>query len=209
MKSQSVTSMTFDTNSAKRSAKQPPKAPVSVPLIANFALFQSVWLITVLGAARGSVWPGVVALAFFLAAHAALSSTAKVDYVLCVLLVAVGALVESVNGASGLLVHRDSVFGAAFPPAWMLVLWCNLALVLNNSIGWLLNRPVLAGLLGAAGGAMSYAAGVALGAAEFGMARGEALPILAATWAIVTPLLLYVTRGVNRLAASGVSAGRS
>ena len=182
---------------------------VSVPLIANFALFQAVWLITVLGAARGSIWPGVAALAFFLAAHSALSATAKADYVLCVLLIAVGALIESVNGAAGLLVHQNAPFGGAFPPVWMLVLWCNLALTLNNSIGWLLQRPVLAGLLGALGGAASYAAGVALGAAEFGMATREALPILAATWAVVTPLLMYAARGVNRVAARIGPPGRS
>lgn len=208
VETRSLMSMTIDSTRDKRSSDDPPKTAVSVPLIANFALFQAVWLVTVLGAARGSVWPGVAALAFFLLAHAALSPTAKVDYVLCVLLVAVGALIESFNGVSGLLVHRDSAFGAAFPPTWMLVLWCNLALILNNSIGWLLNRPVLAGLLGAMGGAASYAAGVALGAAEFGMPTREALPILAATWAIVTPLLMFVARRVNSLAARGVTASR-
>ena len=55
-------------------------APAAVPIIANFLLFQTVWLVTVIAASRDLTWPGVAALCFFLLAHAALSASARGDY---------------------------------------------------------------------------------------------------------------------------------
>jgi len=186
---------------------QKPEIPaLSVPPIANFALFQFVWLVTVIGAARGAAWPGLAALAFFLTVHRALSATAKADHALCVLTIALGTIVETLNSASGFIVYRDPAAASVIPPIWILVLWCNLALILNNSAAWLLQRPVLAAVLGAIGGSLSYVGGVALGAAEFGVATRMAVPVLAVSWAILAPLLFAIARRVNRVFAP--TAGR-
>jgi len=172
---------------------------LSVPIVANFLLFQAVWLITVFGASRDSTWAGIAALGFFLGAHLFLSRTALIDYALCALAVVVGVAVESIGIGWGLIAYRGVEPGAAFPPAWILVLWCNLGLILNNSIAWLLNRPILSATLGAIGGAASYIGGVEIGAADFGIAPRDAIPILALTWAVVTPMLMYAARRLNRL----------
>lgn len=173
-------------------------APAAVPIIANFLLFQTVWLVTVIAASRDLTWPGVAALCFFLLAHAALSASARGDYVLCAALVVVGVVVEGINGASGLIVHRDALGGGALPPVWMLVLWCNLALILNNSVAWIQGRPWIAALLGGIGGAASYLGGIALGAAEFGTSTQTGLLIVGATWAVLTPLLFLAAERVHQ-----------
>lgn len=173
-------------------------APTAVPIIANFLLFQTVWLVTVIAASRDLTWPGLAAVGFFLLAHAALSESAPRDYVLCALLVIVGLAVEAINGATGLIVHRDALVSGALPPIWILVLWCNLALILNNSVAWVQGKPLLAALLGSVGGALSYLGGIALGAAEFGTDNTSALLIVGATWAVLTPLLFLTAARVHR-----------
>ena len=182
-----------------------------VPLLANFALFQSVWLITVIAASRDLAWPGVAALGFFLVVHAAFATNPRTDYALCVLLVLFGTAIESINISSGLLVHRPAALewaGGMLPPLWLLVLWCNLALILDHGLRWLQPYPLLAAALGSAGGALSYMAGVALGAAEFGIDDSKAIIALAATWAVVTPLALYLARALHRLSERDAPSGR-
>jgi hypothetical protein len=173
-------------------------APAAVPLIANFLLFQTVWLVTVIAASRDLTWPGIAAVGFFLVAHAALSESARGDYLLCAMLVAVGIVVEAIFGGSGLIVHRDAFGGGLLPPVWMLVLWCNLALVLNNSVAWVQGKHLLAALFGGVGGALSYLGGIALGAAEFGTSTPSALMIVGATWAVLTPLLFLAAERVHQ-----------
>jgi len=166
-----------------------------MPKFANFVLFQCVWIVTVLGAAQGVIWPGIASLAFFLTVHAFLSESARTDYLVCILAIALGLVIESINAKTGLIVHP--VGDSLFPPLWIIILWCNLGLIFNNSVSWLLDKPLLAALLGAAGGTVSYIGGVAIGAASFGVPLETAAPALAITWAIVTPLLFYATRRLN------------
>lgn len=161
---------------------------------ANIILFQSVWFATVIGASRGVAWPGAVALLTFLTAHYFLSRTARVDYVLSLLLVGIGIVIESLLSGGGVISY--DVTGLS--PAWILLLWCNLGLILNNSIAWLANRPLLAALMGAVGGAGSYLGGVELGAAELHLSTATAVPILAITWGVLTPLLFSLAHTVER-----------
>lgn len=138
-------------------------------------------------------------MCFFLGVHYTLSPSALIDYALCGLTVVVGVAVESIAIGAGLIDYRLGDSAIAIPPVWILVLWCNLGLILNNSVAWLLDRPYLAAALGAIGGTASYVAGVSLGAADFGTAPRDAMLYLAVTWAIVTPLLLIGARRLNRL----------
>ena len=157
---------------------------------ANIVLFQAVWFATIIGASKGLAWPGAAALLIFLGAHYYLSRTARVDYVLSLILVGVGIVVETLLSGGGLISYDTT----GLSPAWILLLWCNLGLILNNSISWLANRPLLASILGAVGGAASYLGGVKLGAAELHVPTTTATLILAITWAILTPLLFYLAR---------------
>jgi len=166
---------------------------------ANFLLFQIVWFATVIGAANNLIWPGLAAMTVFIIVHAVLTPNPGRDYCLCALAIVIGVIVESANAATGLIDFGDSLIGGVLPPLWILILWCNLGLILNHSIVWLQQQLLLAALLGALGGAMSYAGGVALGAAEFGRPAPAAIGAIALTWAIVTPLLMISARRLNRV----------
>ena len=172
----------------------------NLSIIANFVLFECVWFATVVGAASGLTWPGLAALATFMVVHAIaekqLGRSSRKDWIICAICLARGLIVEGFYSGSGLLVHPASP-GSIWPPVWILVLWANLGLILNHSVAWLQNRLTMAAALGAVGGAISYIAGVALGAAEFGWNETVAITVIGVTWATVTPVLLLAARALN------------
>jgi len=165
--------------------------------LTNFVLFQGVWFITVMGAANGLTWPGLAALFVFLTVQTTLAANPRRDYVLCAVLLAVGAMVETANAVTGLIDYRGAFSDGALPPLWIFILWCDLGLIINHSVACLQTRPALAAVLGSIGGAMSYAGGVALGAADFGIPTGAAIGIIALTWAIITPLIMITAHRLN------------
>jgi hypothetical protein len=75
----------------------------------------------------------------------------------------------------------------------MIGLWLNFAATLNQSLGWLHGRPLLAALFGAAGGPLAYYGGARLGATEALPGAGGLL-LLAVGWGVMTPLLLKLAK---------------
>jgi len=163
----------------------------------NFILFQAVWFATVLGAANGQAWPGFLTIGVFLIVHSVMVADPSKDILLSAVTILIGVGVEMVNVSTGLIDYQGGLISNILPPAWILILWCNVGLIINNSVAWLQNRLVLASVLGGLGGAISYGGGVALGAAEFGVPTQTALMWVGLTWAIVTPILLMIARYLN------------
>ena len=77
-------------------------------------------------------------------------------------------------------------------PPWILALWALFASTLNVSLRWLRGRIVVAVVLGAVAGPLSYWAGVRMGAVEFTQPV-VALVALAVGWAVFTPLLMVLS----------------
>jgi hypothetical protein len=160
----------------------------------NLVLFQSVWLVSVIGAASGEGWHAFVALTVFVFIHHFLSITSKADFQLAVAAVFLGIIAETFFTRSGIIVYSDSNFVAGLVPIWMLVLWANLALTINGCLQWLHGRYWLAALLGAAGGPISYYSGIKLGAATAGTSFVALLAFVAVVYAAVVPLLLLIAK---------------
>jgi len=104
-----------------------------------------------------------------------------------------GLLFDTALVAAGIFDPRRQLFPHPFSPPWMIGLWLNFAAILNQSLGWLHGRPLLAALFGAVGGPLAYYGGARLGATETipGM---EGLAILAIGWGIMTPLLFKLAK---------------
>jgi hypothetical protein len=81
----------------------------------------------------------------------------------------------------------------SLPPPWMLALWPLFASTLNVSLRWLHARPVVAAVLGGISGPLSYWGGTRLGALQL-PEPATGLALLAAGWAVITPLLLVLAR---------------
>lgn len=153
----------------------------------NFFLFQSVWLITVFGASRGLTWPGVAALAFFIAIHARIVPAPGKDFVLMGPAVLIGFVCDSILVRTELLQVTTTLPVTGFAPLWMLILWANLALAINHCLGWLHGRYALAAVIGALGGPLAYLGGAALGAGRFEANVTDVAIPLAIAWFVITP----------------------
>ncbi|WP_313232287.1 DUF2878 domain-containing protein [Stenotrophomonas acidaminiphila] len=156
--------------------------------LAILLAYQATWFVAVIGAGRGSWWPGVLAAVLFALWRLAVSPARALELRLLLAALGIGLLLESVWVGSGLLDY--AAWPWAGPPAWILALWCAFALVVVPLLGYLHRRPWLAAVLGAVGGPLAYL-GAASGwdALRFSEPRWHALLALGAGWALAMPAL--------------------
>jgi hypothetical protein len=157
--------------------------------VLNFVLFQLAWLACIRAAALGWPWTGTLCVAGAAAWHLHRAARPTPEARLIMLSMALGLVVDSALLAGGLITYTSGQWLPGLPPLWMVSLWGLLATTLNVSMGWLRGRPLLAAVMGAVAGPLSYAAGVRLGAAQFSDAP-QALAALALAWASAMPLLM-------------------
>lgn len=166
----------------------------------NLIGYQLVWFAAVIGAGRGTPWPGTIAAALFVAWQLSAAGRAR-EWRLLVAAVVAGALVDGGLAGSGLA--RYAAASPALPtggaPLWILALWSAFALTLTQSLSALRTRLWLAPVLGAVGAPLAY-----LGAARGWQAVSFAAPIwpavlaLAIGWAIALTLLAHLARRMGR-----------
>ena len=108
------------------------------------------------------------------------------------LLCAIGLVAESAVVAQGHVAYPAGQPVAWLAPYWMVALWGEFAIALNVTLRWLKRRPLLAALLGAVFGPLSFLGGVRLGGARF-VDEGAALVTLACLWALLMPLVMALS----------------
>ena len=156
----------------------------------NFVLFQLGWFACILGAAYGYVnWAVLFCLAVA-AFHLWQSSEPMQEGVLLLKILVLGIAADTLLLQTGSLVFESKGLLPALSPIWMWSLWVILGCTLNESMSWLKGRFVLAAVLGAITGPLSYFAGVKLGAAQWGNEM-QALVLIGIIWAISMPLLFW------------------
>jgi Protein of unknown function (DUF2878) len=94
---------------------------------------------------------------------------------------------------AGLMRFDGGTLLAGTAPVWMVALWATFATTLNVSLRALHGRLIAASLLGAVGAPFAYYAGQKLGAVQM-VNAGAALAVVAAGWALLTPLLFLAAR---------------
>jgi hypothetical protein len=159
----------------------------------NFLIYQTGWLVCVLGAARGWPWAGTVFALLALAWHLRQSDDARAEFTLVFIAALVGGLWDSALAATGLVRFTNGVLIEGTAAHWMVALWVLFATTLNVSLAWLKQHLLGAAILGAVGGPLAYLAGARLGALSLPDSN-LALPLLAIGWALITPLLCLVAR---------------
>ncbi len=154
-------------------------------------LWQGAWFATVLGAAKGWPWIGLLAVVppLLLAGWGRWRRALAVAAVAFVL----GLAVDGVLGLSGAARYPGGLLDGRLSPPWMWCLWVELGLALDLCLAWLRPRPWLALAFGAIGGPLAYLSGVRLGAMiapagelTCGLAVGVA-------YAIALPILILLT----------------
>ncbi len=173
-------------------ARCDPVAPTRRQQLLNFLVFQAAWFAAVLGAAHDRPLWGTGCVLAAIAWHLGVVAQPWREARLVLLAALIGATVESLVVAQGNVVYASGQPVAWLAPHWMIALWGELAIALNVTMRWLKRRPLLACALGAIAGPSSFAAGVRLGGAHF-VAERPALLTLALMWAVMMPLLMWLS----------------
>jgi hypothetical protein len=156
----------------------------------NFVLFQLGWFACILGAAHGYVTMAVLFCLAVAAFHLWQSREPMQEGMLLLKILALGIGADTLLLQTGSLVFESKGLLPGLSPIWMWSLWVILGCTLNESMSWLRGRYVLAAVLGAVVGPLSYLAGVKLGAASWGN-ETQAIVLLGLIWAIAMPLLFW------------------
>jgi hypothetical protein len=160
--------------------------------IGNFVLFQCAWFIAVIGAAHDLAWLGVSAIALVCAWHCAISMRAKPELLLILFAMLIGAVWESALVGAGLMHYTHGTLIDGLAPPWIVGMWALLAITLNVTMRWLKRRWLVAAVMGAIAGPLSFMGGARLGAATFtgGIHTTIALAI---GWACLMPLMMWLS----------------
>lgn len=159
---------------------------------ANLIGYQVVWFGAVIGAGRGSPWPGVVLAAIFVTGQAWVSRSPRADLRLVAVAFCCGLALDGLLAASGWAQYAtpSPALPVAGAPIWILALWAAFAMTFNHSLTYLRDRPALGALLGLIGGPMAYwGAGHAWGAMAFDPPVWRSLLWLALGWSLAMLLL--------------------
>lgn len=149
----------------------------------NFIAFQLVWFAAVGGASRGWGWVGPLAFIVFAALHAAWAPRVRGEWRLVVAAIVIGFVVDTLMAASGMAHYAAPTPSPNVAPVWILALWAAFALTLHHSLAWMSRRPLLAALLGAVLGPVSYlGAGRVFQAVTFAEPMWISLAVLGACW---------------------------
>lgn len=151
------------------------------------AAFQVVWFASVYGASAGQPWLGATLLVPFVAWQLATSPDPSYDRRAMAVLGAAGFVIDSSYPLAGIASYSAPWPLPDLAPAWLVVMWVNLALTLNHSLSWLRARYRLAALLGGLGGGISYWAGWRLGAVEFHWPPWAAVALIGLVWTAALP----------------------
>ena len=168
------------------------RPPSRLRQLANFAIYEAAWFACILGVAHGHPLWGTGALVAAIAWHLAISARPATELALVAIVCAIGFVVESLTVVQGHVAYPAGQPVAWLAPYWMVALWGEFAIALNVTLRWLKRRYALATLLGAVFGPLSFLGGVRLGGARF-VDEGIALAWLAATWAVLMPLVMALS----------------
>ena len=158
--------------------------------------FQGVWLVCLLGAARGASWPGVAAALVFLGLTLARSPRRRAELRLVLQVALLGTLCDSLVASAGVLSFAapSPLWPERLAPLWLSALWASFATLTPRSLSWLQTRPGLALVLGALSGPLTYASAIRLGAGEWRWADPQASLAVALEYALALPLALALCR---------------
>ena len=166
--------------------------PTRTMQVLNFVLFQAAWFAGILGAAHELPLLGTMVVIAVIAWHIIVSARPVEEAKLVLAALAVGAVFETFCVQLGQVAFTSGQPEPHLPPYWMIAMWGLLAIALNVTMRWMKRRWLLAAVLGAIAGPLSYAAGVRLGAATFIHATA-AIATLAIAWALLMPLMMWLS----------------
>ncbi len=171
-------------------------------------LFQIAWFACVLGAAHDLAWLGMLVIASVCVWHCSVSVCYKPELCLILAAMLIGAVWESALVGAGLLRYTHGTLVAGLAPPWIVAMWALLAVTLNVSMRWLKNRWLLAAVMGAVAGPLSFLAGQRLGAATF-TGGTHTIVALSVGWAVLMPVMMRLSVRYDGVIVNNEAAGHA
>ncbi len=135
-------------------------------VIANIIFLNLLWLASVLGAANGIIWPAGIALVLLLGFNYFYAGITQLDYKIIALSLLAGLMIDGLMMHQGWVVYAHNQPDLGWlPPLWILMLWVGFGATIRIGMQWLLNHPILGGLIMMVGAPLSYISAGKLGAA--------------------------------------------
>ncbi len=162
-------------------------------LLINVLAFQIGWFSCVIGAANGYPSVGLVVTMLVVLLHLVLAYQPRTELILIAIAGVIGACFDSLLLQTGWVSYPNGILLAGIAPYWIVAMWVLFATTLNVSMRWLHGNYTAAALLGLIGGPLSYLGGARLGGLVF-VETTSALVALAIGWAVMMPMLVWVSK---------------
>lgn len=154
-------------------------------ILLNFIWFQTIWFCVVLFQNQ-FVWLAIL----LIFGYVAILPFRYVNMLFGVAMAFYGTLVDGTMAAWGF--YEFTPRGRFLLPIWLVVLWVAFGFMLRVSLTYLRRRYLLASILGAVFGPLSYFAAAKLGAVSFPQSLVVTGLMIGAWWAITVPLWLRI-----------------
>lgn len=165
----------------------------------NFVLFQIGWFVTVISVAKELEYAAILAVFCIIGIHLLLVEE-RLNEILLVLIVGfVGTLVDSLLISQGVFVTSGNLAIGNMAPLWLVMLWMLFSITINHSLKWLRKSYIAASCAGFVFAPIAYYFGQKFEALSFEISYSVEMSLLmiGITWAIVTPLLIFVSCTVS------------
>lgn len=164
--------------------------------IVNFLAFQISWPLTVISAANGYPYVGVLSTLIWASLHLYFLDKNKYETLMLLMFACcVGTLCETSLLQFAIVNYPEAAQTLGPAPLWIIALWINVALTLNHCLSWINKNMLLASVLGMLFGPLAYNGGVRLGAIDFDFTTGTL--IIGLMWAVCMPLLISINKFVH------------
>lgn len=167
-----------------------------MPILINVAIYQFVWLLSVIGAAIQAPWLGPLFVLVAIRIHLQSARYPFEEVLLIAVCGLLGASFDSVLVALNWVDYPSGLFSGYVAPYWIITLWMVFATTLNVSLRWMRGRPLLAAAFGFFGGPLAYIAGSKLNGITLSN-EVAALTALAIGWAIMMPALIWLSERLD------------
>ena len=161
--------------------------------VINIIGFQMVWLLSVLGAARGHWLPGLLAAIVFASYVLCQSPDRRRDMQTAAIALPIGFLMDSLLAFSPVLNFANPFPSVYWAPVWIMALWIGFTFTLNHSLKTVYRNPLYLFLFGLLGGPLAYfIAAQRFHAMFFESGIGTCLLTIGAVWGVGLSLIRWM-----------------
>jgi hypothetical protein len=156
------------------------------------------WFACVLGAAWKIHWLSIVIVLLLVIIH--LFVIGKESLLPAILLglasLAIGFVLDSILIAMGTYEPDRWLMPVPIITIWLLMLWLNFSLALNESLKWFQKHLFVAAIMGSIFGPLAYLAASRLGAVQLMLPVSRSLLMVSVVWFIAMPLMSVIAKSL-------------